>query len=171
MTALNKCLMAVAVAGIAACGAAPKSSETLMDSVRGYHDGLRWQRYPTAASMIPPAERDLFLDERDEIADDLRISEYEVMRLSVDDAQDRAVLRVRYTWHLDSKGIVHDTTAEQTWERFGKRWLLVEEARVRGEPMPGVPEPAEDPEDVPEDEPEDLVEDGGAAPEARAAVR
>jgi hypothetical protein len=144
---LCRLLVALAVAATAACGAAPKSSETLMDSVRGYHDGLRWQRYPTAASMIPPAERDLFLDERDEIADDLRISEYEIMRVSFDDGQDRAVLRVRYTWHRDSEGIVHDTTAEQNWERHGKRWLLVEEERVRGEPMPGVPEPAEEPED------------------------
>lgn len=134
--------MAAASAG---CGAAPRKSETLMDSVRGYHDGLRWQRYPTAASMIPPAERDLFLDERDEIADDLRISEYEITRISFDDAQDRAVLRIRYTWFLDSEGVVHDTTAEQRWERHGKHWLLVEEERVRGEPMPGVPEPSEEP--------------------------
>lgn len=144
--------MAAASAG---CGAAPKKSETLMDSVRGYHDGLRWQRYPTAASMIPPAERDLFLDERDEIADDLRISEYEITRISFDDGQDRAVLRIRYTWFLDSEGVVHDTTSEQHWERRGKHWLLVEEERVRGEPMPGVPEPSEEPAE------------GEAEPEAR----
>jgi hypothetical protein len=151
LVAVNLAL-SLAAAG-AGCGAAPKASETLMDSVRGYHDGLRWQRYPTSATMIPPAERDLFLDERDEIADDLRISEYEITRVSFDDGQDRAVLRVRYTWFLDSQGTVHDTTSEQRWERRGKRWLLVEEERVRGEPMPGVPEPDEEPEDT-EPEPE-----------------
>jgi hypothetical protein len=29
----------------------------------------------------------------------------------------------------------------QTWEKHGKGWFLVDESRVRGTEMPGLPEP------------------------------
>ena len=31
----------------------------------------------------------------------------------------------------------------QTWERHGKAWMMVDETRVRGAEMPGLPEPAD----------------------------
>jgi hypothetical protein len=153
----NAVLALVAAALVAGCGGGPSATETLMSAVRSYNDGVRWQRLPVAAASIPPAEREAFLDEREELADDLRINDYEVMRLELDDAGVRAKVRVEYTWYLDSVGQVHKTVSSQSWERHGKAWLLAEERRVRGEPMPGLAEPLEDDED---DEDEQDEHDG-----------
>ncbi len=124
-----------------------------MDDVRGYSEGLRWQKYPQAAVRIPPAEREEFLDEQDELETDLRIGDYEITRLRVDKSKNRASVRIRWTWHRDSEGIVHTTTSHQTWQRRGKRWLMVEERRLKGEAMPGVPEPSVESEPEPRENP------------------
>jgi hypothetical protein len=125
-----------------ACGHAPKTTEKLMGAVRGYNEDLRWHRITAAASHIPPKERELFLDERDDLEKELRIDDYEVGRVALGKKGDRAVVHVRYTWHMDNRGIVHTTIAAQLWERRGSRWWMAEERRVRGKTMPGVPEPA-----------------------------
>jgi hypothetical protein len=45
----------------------------------------------------------------------------------------------------------------QTWEKHGKGWLLVDERRLRGHEMPGLPEPlAKD--DAPAKKPADKTE-------------
>jgi hypothetical protein len=40
---------------------------------------------------------------------------------------------------------VHETHALQTWERHGKVWWMVDEARLRGAEMPGLAEPVSGP--------------------------
>jgi hypothetical protein len=127
---------------LAGCGAAPKSGEDLMTSVRTYNEGVRWDRLTAAASRVPPAEREDFVDERDELAEDLKISDWEVKRVS-DKGRDRAYVHVKYTWYRSDEGIVHETHARQMWERKGKAWLIVGEQRTRGEEMPGLAEPPE----------------------------
>lgn len=120
---------------VAACGAAPKG-QSLMDAVRTYNDGVRWERFAAAASAVPARERDTFLDEREELAEDLRITDYEVVR--VKDTGDAAEVQIKLTWYKDSEGTVRDTWAKQAWERHGKAWRIVDEARVRGADMPGL---------------------------------
>jgi len=121
---------------VAACAHAPRG-EGLMDTVRTYNDGVRWQRFTAAAVAVPPRERDAFLDEREELAEDLRITDYEVVRVK-DTGGDVADVQIKVTWYKDSEGTVHDTWARQRWERQGKAWRITEERKVRGEDMPGL---------------------------------
>lgn len=163
---MNVILLSLLLAGSLACGAGPKRSETLLSDVQGYGDGIRWRKPAQAAVRIPPNERDDFLDERTLLDEDLRIADYEITRLSLRGPdQDRAEVRMRWTWHLDGKVQVHTTVTEQAWERHGKRWLMVEERRVSGEPMPGMAEPAAEPPEPAEPAPADGAETE-AAPEA-----
>jgi hypothetical protein len=153
------CVLAVA----GACGAASRhNGNDLVDQVRRYNEGLKWRRYPAAAVHIAPAERNAFLDERADLDDDLRIDLWELKRVGYTPGADRAQVRVEYTWHLDSRGIVHKTTSRQRWERHGDHWLVVDERRVRGEEMPGLPEP------VPEEDAGPVRADAGAGPIAPA---
>lgn len=145
----------IVISGIlAGCGPAPTRGEALLESVTTYNDGVRWDRLAIAASRVPPAQREDFVDERDQLADDLRITDWEVKRVRQEGAA-RARVHVKYTWYLDDEGIVHETHADQRWERRGKVWLILEEHRLRGEPMPGLAEPPPD----------------DADPEPRAEVR
>lgn len=126
--------IAIIVVLAAGCGSHAKGAELLLDSVRTYHEGLRWGRIPVAASRIPPAERADFISDWDSLADDLKITDYEVV--SVADTERAAKVEVKYTWYLDSRQVVHDTRIAEEWERTGDVWIKVAEHLVRGEPMP-----------------------------------
>jgi hypothetical protein len=121
-------------------GLAPKSGDTLGDSVRSYNDGVRWGRFEVAAIHIPPKERAQFVDEADDRAKDLKITEYDIV--TVEPKGDRvAKVHIKVEWYKETEGTIHETHALQTWEKHGKDWMMVEEARLRGVEMPGLPEP------------------------------
>ena len=140
---MNHWLMALAVVSAAACGGASSGNKGLVDELRAYNEGIRWQDYASSALRIPVAEREAFLDEHEVLADDLKISHYEVLRVRFRSQQTRARVDVKFTWFADSEGIVHRTVTRQEWVREGKVWLLADEVRLRGEPMPGVAEAPE----------------------------
>jgi hypothetical protein len=124
---------------LAACGSA-KSGETLSESIRAYNEGVRWERFAVAAVHVPAKQRAQFVDEADQRAQDIKITDYEVVK--VDQRGDReATVQVKLSWYRESEGRLLETQAVQTWERHGKAWLLVDEARLRGPAMPGLPEP------------------------------
>lgn len=124
---------------LAACHP-PRSGDTLGESVRSYNDGVRWGRYEVAAIHVPAQERSIWVDEADERAKDLRITDYEVVK--VEQTSERvAEVQVKVSWYKDSEGTLRETQAKQTWERHGKTWLIVDEARLRGTEMPGLREP------------------------------
>jgi len=136
----------VGLAGLSACaGLAAQESDQLGDSIRSYNDGVRWGRYGVAASKIPPAERAQFVEDMDERADKVKITDYEVVDVSARGSREARV-RIKMSWYSTDEGTVHETHAVQTWERKGKLWFMVQEARVRGTEMPGLPEPVADPE-------------------------
>jgi len=155
----------LAVSALAACAHAPRSGEDLFESIRTYHEGVRWERFPAAASRVPGPERSDFVEERDRLAEDLRISDYELVRVASYDER-RAQVQVKYTWYLDSEGVVRHTHAMEGWERHGKVWLLVEEHRLRGDEMPGL---SEDEPDEAADGPD--TDDTEQAPEPRAEAQ
>ncbi|MDX2086271.1 MAG: hypothetical protein SFX73_00420 [Kofleriaceae bacterium] len=131
---LASCLVA------AACGTTQRHTETLADTIRSYNDGVRWERFAVAAVAVPPAERADFVDEMDQRAKDLRISDYEVVKVD-QKGEKLARVQVKMQWYLDSVGTLRETHALQTWERKGKTWWIVKEERLRGDEMPGLPEP------------------------------
>lgn len=133
-------LLLVAVG--AGCAAGTRSPEPLANAVRLYNDGVRWQRFEQAAQKRPQAQRDDFLDERDQVHEDLRIHDYEVVRVRYGPDRQQARVQVKYSWYLDSRGVVHETHAVQRWEHHDGLWIITGETRLRGTPMPGLAEPA-----------------------------
>jgi hypothetical protein len=135
-------VLGIVILSLAACGAAAQQdSDTLAESIRSYNDGIRWGRYSVAASKVPAPERSQFVDDMDERSEDVKITDYEIVNVAARGAKE-AKVRIKLSWYLASKGTVHETHAVQTWERQGKLLFMVEEARVRGAEMPGLPEPA-----------------------------
>ncbi|MDB4956182.1 MAG: hypothetical protein JWO36_3751 [Myxococcales bacterium] len=134
---MKRLVLALLVTG---CGNLAKNGETLTESVRSYNDGVRWERFATAAIHVPPKQRAQFVDDWDQRANDLKISDYEVVKVDQKGTQE-AHVQVKLSWYKNSEGTLHETQALQTWERHGKDWILVDEARLRGPEMPGLPEP------------------------------
>ena len=128
------CLLVVSGGLLGGCGTAAQRNEDLMYDVRTFQEGLRWRKYEMAADYVPAAVREKFLEAHDDVDGDLRIDDYELERVKLDNAS--ALVRVKYTWHLDSVGTVHDTVVEQRWERQGKVWRITANAHKKGEEMP-----------------------------------
>jgi len=138
--------IAACAAALGACGATARDTDSLGDAIRSYNDGVRWGRFGVAATKIPPRERSQFIDDMDERADTVKITEYEVVDVASTSPRE-AKVRLKMSWYSTEEGTLHETRAEQTWERHGKAWFMVGEARVRGTAMPGLPEPVESKKD------------------------
>lgn len=124
---------------LSACGASP-AADTLGDTVRAYNDGVRWGRFEVAAIHLPAKERSKFVDDNDERAKDLKITEYDVVNVDQKGSKE-AKVHIKMSWYSDREGTLHETHAIQTWAKRGKEWMLVDESRTRGTEMPGLPEP------------------------------
>ncbi len=153
-------LAMITAIGATGCSAAQKDTETLTESIRVYNEGVRWQRYAVAATAIPPKLRAKFVDEMDERATELKITDYEIVK--VDGAGSKAAkVQVKLSWYTDREGTLHETHALQSWERHGKEWWMVDAVRVRGAEMPGLT----DRPDVPDVTPDtDDVSTPGSSP-------
>jgi hypothetical protein len=130
---------------LAACGGPQGDSDTLQQSILDYNEGVRWERFERAASSLPPKQRSEFVDEMDQRAKDLNISQYDIVRVDKP-TKKTAKVHIKVGWYKDSEGTLRETHAIQTWERHGKAWLMVEETRLRGDEMPGLMDPPERPE-------------------------
>jgi hypothetical protein len=123
-----------------ACGAPQVRSENdLAESIQHFNDGIRWERFSNAATSIPPPQRSQFVDDMDQRASDLKITDYDVVDVARRGDREARV-QIKLSWYKASEGTVHETHAIQTWERHGKVWWMVDEARLRGAEMPGLPD-------------------------------
>jgi hypothetical protein len=135
---MRAALLAILMLG---CGASLHDQPDLSESVRTFNEGVRWERFAAAAAALPPRERSQFVDDMDQRSGDVKITEYEVMRIDPR-GEHEARVQVKLSWYKTSEGTVHETHAVQTWERHGKAWWMVDETRLRGAPMPGLAESA-----------------------------
>lgn len=132
----------ISFALLAACSSpSQQNTERLAESIRSFNEGVRWQRFEVAAISLPPRERSHFVEAMDERTKDLRITDYEIVR--VDRSSDKeAKVHVKVSWYKDTEGTLRETHAMQTWQRTGKSWLMVEQSHYRGDEMPGIEERA-----------------------------
>ena len=110
---------------VAGCASLAPQGDTLLESVRTYDEGLRWGRYAAAATRIPPREREAFLDEREDLAKELHITDYDLVKVGAK-LHDKATVEVKYSWFKETEGTLRETRAVQTWERHGSSWMLVD---------------------------------------------
>jgi len=125
---------------VAACGAPAAQSDTLNETIRGYNEAVRWERFENAATALPAAQRAQTVDDWDERAHDLKITEYDIVKIDSKGPHE-ARAQIKMSWYKSSEGTLRETQAIQTWEKHGKAWMMVDERRLRGHEMPGLPEP------------------------------
>src|SRR5262245_26377946 len=117
-------MRALFLVSLVACSSSSARGADLMNDVRTFQEGIRWQKHEMSADYVPAAPRERFRDAHEEIDKDLRIDDYEIQRVKAEASGNDAYVRMKYTWHLDSVGTVHETTTEQHWELQGKIWRI-----------------------------------------------
>jgi hypothetical protein len=133
-------LVLTLLATLSACGTAQKPQDSIGDIVRAYNEDLVWRRFDTAAQHLSPKVRNKRVDEWDERSKDMRVTEFEIVRIE-QRGESKARAQVKISWYLDSEQILRETSAVEMWEKKGQSWMLVDEERLRGHEMPGLPEP------------------------------
>jgi hypothetical protein len=126
--------VAIVVAG---CAGRQQAADGLAESIRSFNEGIRWERFSVAASRVPAPERSQFVEDMDQRAEDLKITDYEIVQVDNRGSKEARV-HVKLSWYRTSEGTLRETHALQTWERQGKSWMMVAEARTRGAEMPGL---------------------------------
>ncbi len=126
---------------LAACATPPAAaSDTLNETIKSYNDAIRWERFENAASALPQKERAQTVDDWDERAHDLKITDYDIVKVD-SKGKNEAHAQIKLSWYKNSEGTLRETQSIQTWEKHGRGWQLVDERRLRGHEMPGLPEP------------------------------
>jgi hypothetical protein len=137
---MMKWLAISVVVGGCAAAAQQRDSDTLDQSIHIYNENVRWERFAKAAVLLPPRQRADAIEQWDERAHDLKISDWELIKLAPHGAGEVRA-HVKLSWYKPSEEIVRTTDAVQTWHKLGHNWLLIDETRLRGDEMPGLAEP------------------------------
>ena len=128
-----------------ACLTGDGLSDKLRDATRAYNGALRWGDIDRAAEYLPITSQQMFLDTQDKAREELVIVEYEMTRLDLDHERGVAASRALITWHTQDVFIVKNTIVDQLWQFHEGDFVLVDERRAGGEPLPIFAEAEEDP--------------------------
>ncbi len=89
-----------------------------------FNSDVRWRRHQSAAQLLAPALRQPYQDRTENPDDPVRVSSVEILRATFEGKKTRAVLRVRYQWLRNDRGILRKTVVVEHWRNTGKSWLI-----------------------------------------------
>lgn len=144
---LRRALMGVALAACITPG--QQRVELLSRSAQEFNADLRWGRFETAASSLPPDEARRFLARVDLLEKDLVMADFEVTQIKLGDPTTSATVLVAFEWYQHSDPVIRRTVVEQKWEHQGGAWMVIEQRRLRGERFPLIPD-APEPQQTPD---------------------
>lgn len=92
--------------------------------VQSFHTDLRWARYEAAAEVIVPEERQRFLGRYDELGDDFKIANMDM--ITVKRPSDKsAIVEMKQESYIEPQMTIKKQTFLELWERREGQWLLV----------------------------------------------
>jgi hypothetical protein len=122
-------LLAVFLAGALGCNR--HSHKKTMDDgrdlqmrVQSFHTDLRWARYEAAAEVIVPEERERFLGRYEELGDDYKIANMDLITVKRPSDKE-AVVEMEQESYTEPQMTVKKQTFMELWERREGHWLLV----------------------------------------------
>jgi hypothetical protein len=126
----------VSLLSLPACLSGDGLSDKFRDATQGYNGALRWGDIDRAADYLPVTSKREFMNRHEEVREQLVIVEYEMQRLDLDHERGVAASRALITWHTDDVLIVKNTMVDQLWQFHEGDFVLVDERRAGGEPLP-----------------------------------
>lgn len=115
------------------------SEERLKTAIYDYNNAVRWGNVRQATPFLKRDRQAAFVSARRRERNELELNDYEIVEVEVSEGGQRADVRVTYTWHRRSQGLMRQTEASQQWQRKGRDWLLVDEKRTAGEALAWLP--------------------------------
>jgi hypothetical protein len=119
-------LVALTPLTLAACLSAEAARRELDHEVFIYHRDLRWQRCGQAATKLAPELREVFTAHCGDLEGRLNIEGIEILDVKVDEEEDTAKLRVRFTYVAAPSLTLDKVVVTERWAREEGKWRLVE---------------------------------------------
>lgn len=117
------------------CGLAEGPRQKLKYTAVNFNEGLRWGRYSEVYLRVDPEALDHFMEMHEEWGNEIRIENAEIVRLVVDEKDEKASIAVKFTWYRVTEMVVHDTMTVQHWERRDGEWMMIAEEYQSGTPF------------------------------------
>ena len=109
----------------------------LRDTLRTFHQQVRWSNWPRAASHVELKTRKDWLEARIASAQNLKMSEIRLVRVTSDGPRaTEAKVIVSLTWYRTADMRVKTSHWLQTWAHTPHGWKLASEERQAAEPPP-----------------------------------
>jgi len=115
--------LTVALSALFACSGAQPEKD-LPYRVEVFNEHLRWGRFDRAAEFVVPMRRAAFIQEREEQAEEVRLSDYEIISVRRE-SETTAKVRVSLMWNRMDSTIIKKSVLEETWTKAGSTWFLV----------------------------------------------
>jgi hypothetical protein len=122
-------LLSLMMIGVIGCNHAPH--EKTMDDgrdlqlrVQSFHTDLRWARYESAAEVIVPEERARFLGRYEELGDDYKIANMDLVTVKRPNDK-QAVVEMDQESYKEPQMTVKKQTFMELWEKRDGQWMLV----------------------------------------------
>jgi hypothetical protein len=104
------------------------NDEGLREAVTIFNDAIRWRDYQQALVWVPPQQRDVFWKQTDAVQDNLRIVDYQILRLDFSERTTIGSTDLRYRYYSLTNPRIESVTLHQKWrwDEVNHQWLVVQ---------------------------------------------
>jgi hypothetical protein len=114
------------------CMAGDGMQTKLRDASTEYNRALRWRDIDIAAAFLPVESKQAFMRAHEDVAKELIVVDYELMRLDLDKTTGVAASRAQIWWHTNDTTVIENTLVDQLWQFHEGKFVLVDERRSGG---------------------------------------
>ncbi len=165
MTRLHRAFVTagIFIIGIAGClTPGQRREDTLMREARLFNDDLRWGRWDSMTSSMPPEDRQAFKARVELVDKELVLGDFEVTAINFQEGNEAATVTVKLDWYWKRDQIVKNSELTQRWEWKRGRWVMTQQRRSRGDRFALVPEAITPPDEKDQAPPKSGQGTGGA---------
>ncbi len=130
---MHRILFVLGAAACAACGTVtPSAGAMAQEAANETNLNARFGRMEMAAEHVSPKARDAFFERRRGWGNKVRVVDYEVAGMKMNEDKSDAEVFVRVAWFRIDEGDLRNTTLKQKWHDYHTDWKLTEEQRAEG---------------------------------------
>jgi len=117
----------------AACAGEYSPRDRLITTATRYYEAFRWNKASEMQDYISPDMQLAFRKEYEEKYRDIKIVDYEVTEIRLDDSKKSARVTVAFSWHPLDETIIRDALVVDTWKSSKSKWYREGQEVLSGE--------------------------------------
>ncbi len=118
------CLFIFSAVALISCGTLSSDKRTeqdLLAAMQAYNTAFRWENYKAATALVPPAMQPQFWDEADKFHKFVRIMDFEVRSVVLENQGFRGVAQLNCRFYFTTSPTLQSKTISQTWQYLEKK--------------------------------------------------